>query len=314
MKIFRHLIDILFLFFRSDISFGPKGYLRWQRVGPGYVGETYLDYIMEEKESPIIVSYVGPVFDWNNDAYQQIGFASNVIQAVVSTTPAKPKPKLISGLNLQEALTFAYLSKLAYKEYGIVEQDVKQYGLEAKKRIYDSHTDTNGFIASNSTTLVVVFRGTNSRKNFLTDIRFCKKPLNNGRVQCHGGFVDASNSVHKSIEEYVKDHVGNKKLFITGHSLGGALASILTYRLSLKLLHPTMYVYGCPPTCDKEFSDKFDLISSYVITIYGDFISSGVGTTLGSWVGLYKPLEVYFLQSDGGHNIKYYIDQLKKLQ
>ena len=63
---------------------------------------------MEEKESPIIVSYVGPVFDWNNDAYQQIGFASNVIQAVVSTTPAKPKPNLlfIQGYNAQEALTF----------------------------------------------------------------------------------------------------------------------------------------------------------------------------------------------------------------
>ena len=274
---------------------------------------------MEEKESPIIVSYVGPVFDWNNDAYQQIGFASNVIQAVVSTTPAKPKPNLlfIQGYNAQEALTFAYLSELAYEEYGIVEQGVKQYGLEAKKQIYDSHTDTNGFIASNSTTLVVVFRGTSiySFKNILTDVRFLKKPLNNGRVQCHRGFVDASNSVHRSIERYVKDHVGNKKLFITGHSLGGALASILTYRLSLKYkqLHPTMYVYGCPPTCDKEFSNKFDLISSNVITIEGDWISSGLGTTLGPWVGLYKPLEVYFLSSGRGHSIKYYIEELKKM-
>ena len=73
-----------------------------------------------------------------------------------------------------------------------------------------------------------------------------------------------------------------------------------------------MYVYGCLPTCDKEFSNKFDLISSNVITIEGDRISSGLGTTLGPWVGLYKPLEVYFLPSGRGHPIKYYIEELKK--
>ena len=75
-----------------------------------------------------------------------------------------------------------------------------------------------------------------------------------------------------------------------------------------------MYVYGCPPTCDKKFSDYFHALSSYVITIDGDIISSGHFTTLGPWVGLYKPLEVYFLQNAAGHSITYYIDQLKKLQ
>ena len=265
-----------------------------------------------------MVSYVGPIFDWISKAYRQVGFASNVIQATVSATPAKPIPKFIPGYNVQEALTFAYLSKLAYKPYNTVKQNVKKYKLEAKKQIYDSHTDTNGFIASNSTTLVVVFRGTNiySDKNILTNARFIKKAIDNSQVYCHGGFVDASNAVYTSIKDYVKQHVGKKKLFITGHSLGGALASILTYHLSKKYqkLHLTMYVYGCPPTCDKKFSDYFHAISSYVITIDGDSISNGHATTLGSWIGLYKPLELYFLQSAGGHGIKHYIDQLKKLQ
>ena len=265
-----------------------------------------------------MVSYVGPIFDWINKAYRQVGFASNVIQATVSATPAKPIPKFIPGCNVKEALTFAYLSELAYKPYNTVKQNVKKYKLEAKKQIYDRHTDTNGFIASNNTTLVVVFRGTNiySAKNILTDARFIKKAIDNSQVYCHGGFVDASNAVYTSIEDYVKKHVGKKKLFITGHSLGGALASILTYRLSKKYqqLHPIMYVYGCPPTCDKKFSDYFHALSSYVITIDGDSISTGYATTLGSWVGLYKPLKVYFLQSAAGHSITYYIDQLKKLQ
>lgn len=218
-----------------------------------------------------MVSYVGPIFDWINKAYRQIGFASNVIQATVSATAAKPIPKFIPGYNIKEALTFSYLSELAYKSYSKVMQDVKKYNLEAKLQIYDHQTDTNGFIASNDTTLVVAFRGTNiySAKNILTDARFIKKAVANRQVYCHGGFVDASNAVYTSIENYVKRHVGKRKLFITGHSLGGALASIITYRLSKKYqqLHPIMYVYGCPPTCDKKFSDYFHAMSSYVITI-----------------------------------------------
>ena len=270
------------------------------------------------KAGTTMVSYVGPIFDWINKAYRQIGFASNVIQATVSATPAKPIPKFIPGYNIKEALTFSYLSELAYKPYSKVMQDVKKYNLEAKLQIYDRQTDTNGFIASNDTTLVVAFRGTNiySGKNILTDARFLKKAVANSQVYCHGGFVDASNAVYTSIENYVKRHVGKRKLFITGHSLGGALASIITYRLSKKYqqLHPIMYVYGCPPTCDKKFSDYFHAMSSYVITIDGDSVSGGYATTLGSWVGLYKPLKVYFLQRAAGHSITYYIDQLKKLQ
>ena len=74
---------------------------------------------------------------------------------------------------------------------------------------------------------------------------------------------------------------------------------------------PTTFVYGCPSVGGKDFSDYFDGLSSYVITNDGDPISTGTLTTLGPWVGLFKPLEVYYLQK--GLGIDQYIAQLKEL-
>ena len=174
------------------------------------------------------------------------------------------------------------------------------------------------FIASNSTTVIVVFRGTvlQSYKNILTDASFIpKKLIESDSVYCHGGFVDAFNTVYGSIKRYIRSNLRRRELFITGHSLGGALASLLTYRISKEFSEsqPTMFVYGCPSVGGKNFSDYFDGLSSYVITNDGDPISTGKLIILGPWVGLFKPLEVYYLQKGAGHGIDQYIAQLKEL-
>ena len=55
-------------------------------------------------------------------------------------------------------------------------------------------------------------------------------------VKVHGGFKDAFEAVYESIKETLQPNLHGKKIVMTGHSLGGALASLLTYRLSLE--HP----------------------------------------------------------------------------
>ena len=149
--------------------------MSWQWVGPGYQKTTDLSYIEEDNSGRSYTIYEGLIFDRDNKAnmYKQIGFASNIIEATVSATPAESVPKFNPEFNIQQGLQFAYLSRLAYEEYSTVKKNLTEdHDLNADLQIYDRRTDTNGFIASNSTTVIVVFRGTvlQSYKNILTDL------------------------------------------------------------------------------------------------------------------------------------------------
>ena len=101
-------------------------------------------------------------------------------------------------------------------------QDLSKYGLQAKMEVRDQSTDTEGFIASDSSSIIVVFRGTSSVIDILTDMKFKAVPIGPGLPLAHEGFVTAFNAVYTSIEEKLKPHLGRKQLFITGHSLGAA--------------------------------------------------------------------------------------------
>ena len=71
--------------------------------------------------------------------------------------------------------------------------------------IYDAETDTHGFIASDDDSVVIVFRGTDSFTNALTDVQFIKEPIFEGQLYlAHGGFLDAFKKVYKSTVAHVK--------------------------------------------------------------------------------------------------------------
>ena len=119
----------------------------------------------------------------------------------------------------------------------------------------------------------------------------------------------------RHIASKLENILGKNTLYITGHSLGATLASLLMYRFSLEHsgVRPTMYVYGCPPVGDTTFAKCFEDMDSHTITIPNDPVSSGAILKLGHWDGLYKPATVKYLPQDAGHEIRYYITELEKL-
>ena len=256
--------------------------------------------------------YVGPVF--GSSYGTQIGFAPRIIQATIANTPAAPRPIFDPQFNIHEGLVFAELSQLAYETYDFVQTEVRKFNLEAVCCIYDYVSDTNGFIASNDTTIVVAFRGSASFSNWVTNLYALRKKITStSQVYAHKGFVDAQNSVYDSIKGCIQSDLGSKKLILTGHSRGGALASLVAYRVSLthRNSEPVLYVYGCPPVGDADFSKYFRGMSSYVITIEGDPVSTGSLITIGPWMGLYKPMKEFYLPKAAGHGIADYIEQLE---
>lgn len=120
-------------------------------------------------------------------------------------------------------------------------------------------TDTQCFVATRNPdgkTLpaigVLVFRGTTNLRDWVTNIRATQTELTrtvDGRRQIlgrlHTGFNEAYLSAHDEINARLKDLPGDMPIYITGHSLGGALATVATwYQKSHRLA--ACYTFGAP--------------------------------------------------------------------
>ncbi|XP_020586407.1 uncharacterized protein LOC110028767 isoform X2 [Phalaenopsis equestris] len=134
--------------------------------------------------------------------------------------------------------------------------------------------------------LVVAFRGTEQAKwkDLLTDLMFLPAELNPERlggdfkqeaVQVHGGFLNAYDSVRTRILMLIKlaigydeeDHLESMpkwNVYVTGHSLGGALATLLTLEISTSpmakhgAISVTMYNFGSPRVGNRRFADVYN--------------------------------------------------------
>ncbi|MDC9580360.1 lipase family protein [Xenorhabdus sp. PR6a] len=115
--------------------------------------------------------------------------------------------------------------------------------------------DTQMFYIANNKDLIISWRGTASLTDaVITDLNFKPTKLPSdfiGKGRVHDGFWKAfwagvekttteSNSVFNEIEKIIE----GRKVFICGHSLGGALA--LIHSVQLKEYNPCLYTYGMP--------------------------------------------------------------------
>ncbi len=137
-------------------------------------------------------------------------------------------------------------------------------------RFFNSRkTGTEGFIAGDEEKIIIAFRGTSEIKDWLTDAASIQKSwssiLNIGKV--HSGFFDSLNSVWSLLMEHLQElHTKDQRIWITGHSLGGALAA-LTYA-TLRLQEPKYelagaYTFGQPRIGDQVMCQAFDADSKH---------------------------------------------------
>ncbi|XP_013636274.1 PREDICTED: uncharacterized protein LOC106342041 isoform X1 [Brassica oleracea var. oleracea] len=132
--------------------------------------------------------------------------------------------------------------------------------------------------------LVIAFRGTEQTKwkDLQTDLMLVPVGLNPERiggdfkeeVQVHSGFLSAYDSVRIRIISLLKmaigyiddvaEHEDKWHVYVTGHSLGGALATLLAIELASSQLAKrgaitvTMYNFGSPRVGNKKFADVYN--------------------------------------------------------
>ena len=115
---------------------------------------------------------------------------------------------------------------------------------------------TQAILVSTEKFIALAFRGT--EKGSIKDIKSDAKAE---RMQCetggkiHSGFHEAFNKVALDIQNILdKNEFKDKPLFITGHSLGGALATIAAKKLSHKDGGiAACYTYGSPRVSNDEW-------------------------------------------------------------
>lgn len=133
-------------------------------------------------------------------------------------------------------------------------------GFELVKTFDSKETDTQAFLAKNDEFAVLAFRGTEVSK--IKDIRIDAKAMKisvlEGRV--HSGFRLAYDSVAREIEKSVLT-VEGLPLYITGHSLGAALATVATQRMEhtprLRQMIAACYTFGSPRVGNSHYDMEF---------------------------------------------------------
>ena len=300
----------------------------------GAVGDKELSCLEESSASEPVTSidghYLGVIFDKlpGEKEYAQKGFAATSIHATVYVTPSPEDIVFKPNFDVAVVKKCVRLSALAYFPYTDVQRDIVELKYTAEMQIFHRLSDTDGFIASDSTTAIVAFRGSGTNDipglfvipDMITNLNFASErviPDDPNSPKAHKGFVKALNSVYDSILAQLKPILGKKKLIFTGHSLGAALASLLAYRLTKQFTHlkstVTLVTFACPPVGSREFCEYFSELNSSTITIQGDLVSSGLLVKAGTIVDLHKPVTEKFLPMIGGHILKNYIKQIESL-
>lgn len=104
-------------------------------------------------------------------------------------------------------------------------------------KVSEPGVDTQVAIAANPEVVVIAFRGSepsNYSDWVTTDFNMQKKAKNNWKENCwvHAGFYNSYAPAHGQIKTHLDElRTQDQPIFITGHSLGGALSTMCAYRL-----------------------------------------------------------------------------------
>lgn len=142
------------------------------------------------------------------------------------------------------ALWLVTSAVLVYSTPAIAENVVKNlWGMPEFKFFDIESTDTQAMGFCNDDFIILAFRGTESKADWSTNLDAAQVPLSSDArwagINVHKGFDAACNSVLPEIEQWLDSVAGktanpSKPLYIGGHSLGGALATLCYAHFTLR--------------------------------------------------------------------------------
>ena len=206
----------------------------------------------------------------------------------------------------QRRLVFAKFSKYAY-----LNQDETRIAAKVEGFPKTEFVDIDGaqaYVFYNNTDLIIACRGTQKDSGAMNDIIADLQVFQADSVtgnKIHQGFKEEVDKIYDEVESIVSRRGLAKKIWVCGHSLGGAMATILAQRLEFVGGYDvdTLYTYGSPRAggpkfrawCDKHLNHQRFVNNNDVVPCVPTFFrwrhsgkcnyikSTGEVTNLGRW-------------------------------
>lgn len=128
----------------------------------------------------------------------------------------------------------------------------------------------------NKQVIVLVFQGSQEPEDWMTNMTIKKAEFFDKKDEVHQGFYDSLQLFLKTVSnkefntKNKKSYMINKdidflnddcKIILTGHSLGGAIATLVgcyLHDMGIKKENMTIYTFGAPPVGTKEFCKSYE--------------------------------------------------------
>jgi triacylglycerol lipase len=148
-------------------------------------------------------------------------------------------------------------ARLCYHDPATIQAAVGAWGLN--EFVFFDRLETQAYIAGNDQLLILAFRGTTALLDWISDANVDLVGGPAGRI--HEGFNVALAFVWRDVWNYIKEQRNGRSLWITGHSLGAALATLAVAKLRLERDEAVngLYNFGQPRAGDLEFARVFDV-------------------------------------------------------
>ena len=130
-----------------------------------------------------------------------------------------------------------------------------------------------GYVFASNKAIIIVFTGTVFVDEWTEDAEVTQVPISKlgGRTtgdKAHKGFYDMYCSIRDQLLDIVKEnHMENSQtVYITGHSLGGALATLAAY--DLVNFVPRVYTFAAPRVFNITGAKRYDQIITYSYRVH----------------------------------------------
>ncbi|WP_223489096.1 lipase family protein [Pseudomonas sp. A-RE-19] len=172
---------------------------------------------------------------------------------------------------------------------GDQEHPAKIHFLDDRKLGSES-TDTQAFITHHDELILISVRGTYEIvADGLRDADAFQVPFEDTDSRVHRGFYRAAQQAYNFVVEYLDRFYAGQKLLICGHSLGGAVALLLSEMLRRRpeAYNIQLYTYGAPRAGDANFVKGAKGLVHYRMVAHNDPVPSVPGTWMDTKVDVF---------------------------